>query len=161
MFSITIVVLQLSSGQFSPRVLRTFLRDRIIQIALGVFIATFVYAMVVLRSVQSDAAPAGFVPRVGVTGAFALVLASVALFIVYINHVANLVRVATIIALIGAERPAPCWSIAAQPTTPANRRSNRYRRGLLSPRRPATAWWHRWMRAVWSASRWKPTWWCG
>ena len=55
-FSITIVVLQLTSSQFSPRVLRTFLRDWIIQIALGVFVATFVYALVVLRSVRGTAA---------------------------------------------------------------------------------------------------------
>ena len=48
-FSITIVALQLSSSQFSPRILRTFLRDRITQIALGTFISTFMYALVVLR----------------------------------------------------------------------------------------------------------------
>ena len=47
-FSITIVSLQLTSSQFSPRVLRTFLRDWINQMALGVFVATFVYALVVL-----------------------------------------------------------------------------------------------------------------
>ena len=50
-FSITVVVLQLTSSQFSPRVLRTFLRDRTIQWSLGIFVATFVYAMVVARSV--------------------------------------------------------------------------------------------------------------
>jgi uncharacterized membrane protein len=38
--SITIVVLQLSSSQFSPRVLRHFMQDRGIQSSLGVFVAT-------------------------------------------------------------------------------------------------------------------------
>jgi hypothetical protein len=38
--SITIVVLQLSSSQFSPRVLRHFMQDRVIQSSLGVFVAT-------------------------------------------------------------------------------------------------------------------------
>ena len=52
-FSITIVVLQLTSSQFSPRVLRTFLRDRLTQLSLGVFVATFVYAVMVLRTVDS------------------------------------------------------------------------------------------------------------
>ncbi len=51
-FSITVVILQLSSSQYSPRVLRRFLRDRLIQSSLGVFVATFAYAMVVLRAVQ-------------------------------------------------------------------------------------------------------------
>ena len=52
-FTITIVALQLASSQFSPRVLRTFLRDRGSQISLGVFVATFVYALVMLRVLGS------------------------------------------------------------------------------------------------------------
>lgn len=102
-FSITIVVLQLTSGQFSPRVLRMFLRDGTIQLTLGVFMATFVYAMVVERTVGGGAGGDVFVPRIAVTVAFAFVLASVGLFIRYISHVANLIRVATIIAEIGHE----------------------------------------------------------
>ena len=104
-FSITVVVLQLSSSQYSPRVLRRFLRDRLIQSSLGVFVATFAYAMVVLRAVQggSGTGQATFVPRLAVTGAFALVLASVALFVAYIGHVVNMIRVATVIASIGAD----------------------------------------------------------
>ncbi len=102
-FSITIVVLQLTSGQFSPRVLRTFLRDRAIQFALGVFISTFVYAMAVQRAVTGSAGYHPFVPRIAVTGAFALVLASVGLFIFYIHHVANMIRVATIVTSLGVE----------------------------------------------------------
>jgi uncharacterized membrane protein len=104
-FSITIVVLQLSSSQFSPRVLRHFMRDRVIQSSLGVFVATFTYAMVVLRAVTggSGTGEADFVPRFAVTGAFVLVLASVALFIAYVGHVVNMIRVATVIASIGAD----------------------------------------------------------
>ena len=102
-FSITIVVLQLTSGQFSPRVLRTFLRDRAIQFALGVFVSTFVYAIVVQRAVTGSVGHDPFVPRIAVTGAFVLVLASVGLFIFYIHHVANMIRVATIVTTLGAE----------------------------------------------------------
>ncbi len=137
-FSITIVVLQLSSGQFSPRVLRTFLRDRTIQFSLGLFMATFVYAMVVLRAVQGGggSSQTTFVPQLAVTAAFAFVLGSVALFIHYIAHVANLIRVATIIELIRAEfamildrrcpadQPAPSSSMSlarATGTVPATR----------------------------------------
>lgn len=103
-FSITIVVLQLSSSQFSPRVLRNFMRDRTIQFSLGSFVATFVYAMVVLRAVQGGSGSgSAFVPRIAVTGAFVLVIVSVGWFIAYIGHVANMIRVATIIAGIGEE----------------------------------------------------------
>lgn len=102
-FSITIVTLQLTSGQFSPRVLRTFLQDRFNQLTLGVFVATFVYAMVVLRSVRGGDQGETFVPHLGVNVAFLLVLASVVIFLFYIHHIAQSIRVATIIASIGAD----------------------------------------------------------
>ena len=102
-FSITIVVLQLTSGQFSPRVLRTFLRDRFNQVVLGVFVATFVYAMVVLRSVRGTTQVAPFVPQLAVTTAFAFVLASTIVFLLYLNHTAQAIRVATIITGIADE----------------------------------------------------------
>ncbi len=102
-FSITIVVLQLTSSQFSPRVLRTFLRDRFNQLALGVFVATFVYALVVLRAVRGTAQVDPFVPQVALTVAFGFVLASVVVFLGYIHHIAQSIRVATIITRIGQE----------------------------------------------------------
>ena len=40
-FSITVVVLQLAANQYSPRLLRTFLRDTRSKLALGLFVATF------------------------------------------------------------------------------------------------------------------------
>lgn len=102
-FSITIVVLQLTSGQFSPRVLRTFLRDRFNQVVLGVFVATFIYAMVVLRSVRGTSQTDPFVPQLAVTTAFGFVLASTIVFLLYLNHTAQAIRVATIITGIAAE----------------------------------------------------------
>ncbi|MGP4058966.1 DUF2254 domain-containing protein [Mycobacterium sp. 4D054] len=102
-FSITIVVLQLTSSQFSPRVLRSFLRDWVNQIALGVFVATFVYALVVLRAVQGTADVDPFVPQLSVTAAFAFVLASVVVFLIYIDHIAQSIRVATIITRIARD----------------------------------------------------------
>ncbi len=105
-FSITIVALQLTSGQLSSRVLRTFLRDRLIQFSLGVFVATFVYAMVVQRAVRGSVGHGAFVPRAAVTVAFLFVLASVGLFIAYIAHMANMLRVATIVTTIGDESKA-------------------------------------------------------
>ncbi|TGN65725.1 DUF2254 domain-containing protein [Nocardioides eburneiflavus] len=102
-FSITIVVLQLTSSQFSPRVLRTFLRDWVNQVALGVFVATFVYALVVLRAVRGTAQTDTFVPQLAVTAAFGFVLASVVVFLVYIDHIAQSIRAATIVTRIAEE----------------------------------------------------------
>ena len=103
-FSITVLALQLTSSQFSPRVLRTFLRDRLTQYALGVFTATFVYAVMVLRSVRSDSSSdSDFVPAVSTTVALALLLLSVALFVTYIHHIATSLQVSSVIAAIGTE----------------------------------------------------------
>jgi uncharacterized membrane protein len=103
-FSITIVALQLASSQFSPRVLRTFLRDWYSQIALGVFAATFAYALTVLRSVQTREPDVdAFVPRLSVSLAVLWVMISLAMFVVYVNHTARGLRVVSVIGKIGDE----------------------------------------------------------
>lgn len=87
-FSLTIVVLQLTSSQFSPRILRTFFGDRLTQITVGSYVGIFVYAILVLRSVSGT-----FVPRLAVTVASALAVASVVLLIVFIHHISQLIQV--------------------------------------------------------------------
>ena len=52
--TITMVVVQLAMGQFSPRIVQTFLRDRPSQLAIGFFVATFAHAMLAMREVQFD-----------------------------------------------------------------------------------------------------------
>ena len=52
--TITMVVVQLAMGQFSPRIVQTFLRDRPSQLAIGLFVATFAHAMLSMREVQFD-----------------------------------------------------------------------------------------------------------
>ncbi len=97
-FSVTIVVLQLVSSQFSPRVLRTFLRDPRTQLTLGVFLATFVYALLVLREVRSgNGAEPRQVPGISVAVSFGFVIASVGFFVEYIHNIANSIRVIEII----------------------------------------------------------------
>ncbi len=103
-FSITIVVLQLASSQFSPRVLRTFLDDRVPQNALGVFAASFLYALTVLRSViDGDSASSGIVPQLAITIAFLLVLGSVAMFLWFIHHITLSISVGAVITQIAGE----------------------------------------------------------
>lgn len=53
-FSITIVVLSLTSSQFGPRLLGNFMRDTGTQALLGTFIATFIYCLLFRRSTQRD-----------------------------------------------------------------------------------------------------------
>ncbi|WP_394213944.1 DUF2254 domain-containing protein [Brachybacterium vulturis] len=101
-FSITMVVLQLASSQFTPRVLGGFLESRITQVTLGVFIASFVFALTVTRSVRGDYGDAGeFVPKASVTLAFLLVLASVGCFLAFIHHITTSIQVSHVISRIG------------------------------------------------------------
>lgn len=101
-FSITMVVLQLASSQFTPRVLGTFLSSRITQATLGVFTASFVFALTVLRSVRGEETNSIFVPQLSVSVAFLLVLASVGLFLAFIHHITSSIQVTNVIAAIGS-----------------------------------------------------------
>jgi uncharacterized membrane protein len=97
-FSVTIVALQLSGSQYTPRVVRSFLADRPNQIVLGIFIGTFTYALLVLRTIHgaSDGVPA-FVPAFAVTVSVALVLVAIGALIFFINHAARSIQVSVIL----------------------------------------------------------------
>ena len=52
--TIVLVVVQLAMGQFSPRIVQRLLRDRPSQLAIGLFVATFVHTLLALREVQLE-----------------------------------------------------------------------------------------------------------
>jgi len=99
--TITMVVVQLAMGQFSPRIVQTFLRDKPSQIAVGLFIATFVHAMIALHEVKlgSD----GTVPGLAVVVAYVLVVISVVILVVYVHHIGQSLRVSALIELVGSD----------------------------------------------------------
>jgi uncharacterized membrane protein len=102
-FTITIVALQLSSQQFSPRVLRTFLRDNQSKFALGMFISTFIYCLMVLRVISPDEDRGVTIPSISMMALLVLVLASVAMFVSYISHMTLSIRVSQIVAAVAGE----------------------------------------------------------
>ena len=99
--TITMVVVQLAMGQFSPRIVQTFLRDRPSQLAIGLFVATFAHAMLALREVQFDGD--GQVPGVAVAVAYVLVLTSIAMLVLYVHHIGQSLRVSALIELVGTD----------------------------------------------------------
>ena len=101
-FSITIVALSLASSQFGPRLLINFMRDTGNQVVLGTFIATFVFSLLVLRTVRS-VDEITFVPHISVTVAVFLALASMGLFIYFIHHVSISIQVQHVIASVERE----------------------------------------------------------
>jgi uncharacterized membrane protein len=101
-FSITIVTLTLASTQFGPRMLRNFIRDRITQFTLGSFVATFVYAILVLVSISSGS-HGDFVPHLSVTMTMALVVIDVGVLVVFIDHIAKSIQLPQVIASIAGD----------------------------------------------------------
>ena len=101
--TITMVVVQLAMGQFTPRVIRTILRDRPSQLAIGVFVATFAHAMLVMREVAapSRSDPDGFVPGLAIVVAFVLILISIMVLVSYVHHIGQSLRVASLIDSVG------------------------------------------------------------
>lgn len=91
---LTVVALQLSSTQFSPRLLRNFIRDRPNQIALSVFVATFAYSAAGLYTVGS-AAKSGTqdFPRLAVSGAIVLMFASLAMVVFFADHLMHSIQI--------------------------------------------------------------------
>ena len=70
-FSIVIVALSLASNQYTPRILRNFMRDRVTKVVLGIFVSVFTYCLVVLRTVRAGDDP--FVPSMAIAAAIGLV----------------------------------------------------------------------------------------
>jgi uncharacterized membrane protein len=101
-FSIILVTLTLASTQFGPRMLRNFIRDRGTQLTLGTFVATFVYAVLVLVSI-GPGSRGDFVPHIGVTVTLALMVADLAVLIYFIHHTATAIQLPQVIASIASD----------------------------------------------------------
>jgi uncharacterized membrane protein len=98
---LTVVALQLSSTQFSPRLLRNFLRDRPNQLVLATFVATFAYSTAGLYTVgiSAGARTVAF-PRLAVSGALALLLASLGVLIYFAHHLAHSIQIDEIMRVV-------------------------------------------------------------
>lgn len=109
-FSITMLTLQLASSQFGPRLLRNFMRDRGNQIVLGTFTATFIYCLLVLRTVRGVEG-SSFVPHLAVAFGVLLALASIAVLIYFVHHIATAIRIETLLARLADETHAAVDSV--------------------------------------------------
>ena len=91
---LTVVALQLSSTQFSPRLLRNFLRDRPTQVVLSAFIATFVYSAAGLFTVGVDAgARTEDYPRLAVSVAIVLLFVSLGMVVYFADHLVHSIQI--------------------------------------------------------------------
>lgn len=101
-FSLTVTTLAQTSSHYGPRVLRNFTSDRFVQFTLGIFVSTFVYCLLVLRTVRSGD-DSIFVPYISVNLGMLLTLASLAVLIFFIHHVSQSIQAETLISEVGEE----------------------------------------------------------
>jgi uncharacterized membrane protein len=107
-FSITIAAVAYASGNYGPRLLTNFMEDRGNQLSLATFIGSFVYALIVLRSVRAedetavagsgaaDALP-GFVPQLSLLVAYGLMALCIAVLVFFLNHVPSSIQINTVL----------------------------------------------------------------
>ena len=100
-FSLTVVSLQLASSQFSPRVMRSFIRDRLSQVVIGMLVATFVYCVLVLPRLSGE--PAAPAPAVSMTMAMVLAVVTVVLIMAHLDHLAKRLQVGHVVRVIAEE----------------------------------------------------------
>ncbi|WP_030983920.1 DUF2254 domain-containing protein [Streptomyces sp. NRRL S-1813] len=104
-FSISLVAVQMASGQLTPRVVRIFIRSRISKITLTVFLATFLFSLLVLTSYESetDVRQVTSVPVVQSLLTMVLVALSLILFIAYVSATLRLMQVGPVVDRITRE----------------------------------------------------------
>ncbi|MEP7066729.1 MAG: DUF2254 domain-containing protein [Gemmatimonadota bacterium] len=101
-FSITVVAVTQASSQYTPRILRNFMRDRPSQITLGTLTGVFVYCLVVIRTVRGDQDRL-FIPALAVLGAFVLAIIAIGVLVYFIHHVAGSLQASGILERVSAE----------------------------------------------------------
>ncbi len=113
-FSITIVAVSYASGTYGPRLLTNFLEDRGNQLSLATFIGSFVYALIVLRSVRAESetpnpgaigetmtALPGFSPQLSLLVAYILMAMCVGVLVFFLNHVPTSIRINSVLQGVG------------------------------------------------------------
>lgn len=102
-FSITMSVIATASSTYGPRLVRNFMVDRNNQRVLGLFVATFVYCLMVLRRVRGTDDGVSFVPHVAVYGAIVLALVNVAALVYFLHHISAVIQVSTLVRRVRSE----------------------------------------------------------
>jgi uncharacterized membrane protein len=133
-FSITIAALTLASSQFGPRLLRNFTRDTGNRVVLGTFVGTFLYCLLVLRTIRGES-EGGFVPYLSVTCGVLLATASVGVLIYFIHHIASSIQAETVTAVVGAELKSDIARLS--PPAPPGPGDSEVRCPVLLPNEPA------------------------
>ncbi len=105
-FSITIVAVSFASSNYGPRLIGNFMSDRVNQMVLGVFVATFTYCITVLTTVRNGATVdsvyvESFVPQIAIYFALILGILCIVSLIAYIHHIPESINIMNLMEKIG------------------------------------------------------------
>lgn len=95
--------LSIASQQYGSRVLRNFMRDRITQVLLGIFVSTFIYSVLVVRAIRGLDYSGGFVPAISVTGAIVLSVISLVMLIFFVHHISASIQASRIVNVVSQD----------------------------------------------------------
>ena len=101
-FSMTLMTLALASSQYTSRILRNFMSDRVTQVVLGIFAGIFTYCLIVLRTIRGSD-EGGFVPSLSVAFSVVLAIGGIGTLIFFIHHIASSIQASSIIASVAQE----------------------------------------------------------
>lgn len=101
-FSMSVLAVSFSMGQIGPRLIQNFMRDRVNQSTLGVFVATFLYSILVLLAVvgADELGNNTFVPHVAILIAIILTIVCTCFFIFFLHHIPESINIYNILAKI-------------------------------------------------------------
>jgi len=95
-FSVMMVAVVQMSSAYSPRLLRSYISDVHNQHVLGILLGTFLYSLVVLRSVRQT----GFAPMVATNVGVVMAVISTIALVAFLHHVPQSMKVSSIIRMI-------------------------------------------------------------
>ncbi len=101
-FSITVVAVTQASSQYTPRILRNFMRDRANQVVLGIFVGIYAYCIVVLRTIRGSEEFA-FVPSLAVFLGVLLAIVGIGVLIFFVHHISSTLQASQITARVTRE----------------------------------------------------------
>jgi uncharacterized membrane protein len=130
-FSITISVLATTSSTYGPRLVRNFMADRANQFVLATFTSTFLYCIVVMRTVHTEVDDtSAFVPVIAVHVAVLLSVFDVGVLVFFIHHIAGSVQITSLQARVLDDLRAVAALV--YPTSPGDDVDQEARAGLSS-----------------------------
>ena len=100
-FSVMLVTLSITSSQYGSRLLRTFMSDTVTQLALGTLVGTSLFAMTALAGIRDRGGTS--VANISVIVGLAMAIASLAVLIAFIHHVAKLIQAPNVVAAVAQD----------------------------------------------------------